>query len=153
MCSTGGISASSHTRFRPAPQRSFAALSIRPAFAAACAEHPEATTMISFAMSFFISSICAVSGRIFGLLHPTIATAPRITPEVTHSRSGLVVPVYIYLRVGNAVQNFYNSFQRVTNGCFLLHIRDVYQLRFTVLEVLDGSLHDQSLHSLLRSLR
>ena len=52
-----GLETSSHTRFRPAPQRSFAALSIRPAFAAACAEQPDATTMISLAMSFFISSI------------------------------------------------------------------------------------------------
>ncbi len=42
---------------------------------------------------FLHHSICAVSGRTFGLLHPTIATAPRITPDVTHSRSGLVVPV------------------------------------------------------------
>ena len=32
------------------------------------------------------------AGDTLGLLQPTIATAPRITPEVTHSRSGFVVP-------------------------------------------------------------
>ena len=54
---TGGMSASSQTLLRPAPHTSLALLSIRPAFAAACAEHPDAMMMISLATSFFISSI------------------------------------------------------------------------------------------------
>ena len=53
----------------------------------------ETMTMMSFLSSFFISSMCAVSGRTFGLLQPTIATAPRRTPDLTTSTSGFVVPV------------------------------------------------------------
>ena len=93
MWSTGGMSANSQTLFRPSPHTSFALLSIRPAFAAAWAEHPEAITIISFASIFFINSIWAKSGRTFGLLHPTIATAPRSTPDVIHCNNGFVVPV------------------------------------------------------------
>ena len=48
----------------------------------------------------------------------------------------------VNLRVGNTIQSFNDSLNRVTNGCFLLHIRDVYQIRFSVLEVLNGSFYD-----------
>ena len=48
----------------------------------------------------------------------------------------------VNLCIGNAVQNFYNCFYRVTNGCFLFNIRNVYQFRFSVLEVFDRHFYD-----------
>ena len=49
---------------------------------------------------------------------------------------------YIYLAVGNTVKYFHKCFQRISNSCFLLHIRDIYKIRFTVLEVFTCSHND-----------
>ena len=48
----------------------------------------------------------------------------------------------INLRVCNAIQSFDDCFYRISNGCFLFHIRDMYQFRFSVLEVFDCHLYD-----------
>ena len=48
----------------------------------------------------------------------------------------------INLRVCNAIQSFYDCFYRISNGCFLFHIWNMYQFRFSVLEVFDCHLYD-----------
>ena len=49
---------------------------------------------------------------------------------------------FVNLAVGNSIQSFYDCFYRITNGCFCFHIRDMYQFRFSVLEVFNCHLYD-----------
>ena len=44
--------------------------------------------------------------------------------------------------VGNAVQFLLNLLNRISHNCLLFQIRDMYQVRLSILKVLNRHLHD-----------
>ena len=54
-----------------------------------------------------------------------------------HQSSGLV-----NLGIGYFIQSLDDGLKRVSNGCFLLHMRDMYQLRFPVFKVFNCHFYD-----------
>jgi len=92
MCNTGGMPSARHTSPRPGPARSADFGIICPALPWQLPAQPVTSTRMSFSIRRLVSVMWPLSWRIFGLLQPTIPTAPRILPAAMASTSGCGVP-------------------------------------------------------------
>ena len=137
------MSASSQTLFRPAPQRSFAALVHQTSLCSClCGTSGCYDDDIVCDQLLHQLDMCAVRSylRVVTAYHSNCSTENTGSDALDKRLGGTEL---IYLRVCYGIQLLYNCLEENNQPLpSASYARNMYQLRFSVLEVLDGHLYD-----------